>query len=80
MEYLFLQCGHVLGLRLYAAVPLVSPPAFLPNFLVRFVTSAASLAFVATNALLFVVSIAIADVSCSNTTLSVVAAAARLSS
>ena len=39
----FLQCGHALGLRLYAAVPLVSLPEFRPNLLVRFVTSAGEL-------------------------------------
>ena len=73
------MCGHVLGLRLSAAVPLLSPPVFLPNFLVRFVTSAARLAFLETNASLSVVSVTIADVSCSNTNFSVVAAAERLS-
>ena len=74
-----MQCGHVLGMRLSDAVPLVSLLAFRPNFLVRFLTSAVSLASVAINASLMVVSIAIADVSCSNKNLSVVAAAARLS-
>ena len=57
----------------------VSLPEFRPNLLVRFVTSAVSLSFVATKASLLVVSAAIADVSCYNTTFSVVAAAERLS-
>ena len=69
---------HVLGLRLSAVVPLVSLPAFRPNLLVRFVTSAASLAFVATTALLLVVRAAIVAMSCSSTNFSVVASAARL--
>ena len=75
----FLQCGLVLALRLSVAVPLVSHPMFIPNFLVRFVTSEASLAFVATNALFLVVNVAIAYINCSNTTFSVVAFEARLS-
>ena len=75
----FLQCVHVLGLRLSAVVPLVSLPAFRPNLLVRFVTSAAILALVATKASLLVVSAVIAAVSCSSATFSVVAAAARFS-
>ena len=74
----FLQCGQVLGIRLSVVVPLVSLPAFGPNLLVRFVTSAASLAFVATKASLLVFSGAIAAVSCSSTTFSVVVAVARL--
>ena len=78
-NYYFLQCRRVLGLRLSAAAALVSPPVFLPNFLVRFVTYEASLEFVATNASLLAVSVAISDVSCSNTTFSVVAAAEMLS-
>ena len=49
-------------------VPLVLMPVFHPNLLVRFVTSAASLEFVATNASLLIVSAAIAAVSCSSTT------------
>ena len=75
----FLKCGHVLWLRLSAAVPLVPPPVFLPNLLVRFVTSSASLVFVATNVFMLVVSVANADVRCSKTTFSVVASAASLS-
>ena len=74
----FFQFKHVLGLRLSAFVPLVLLPAFRLNFLVRFVTSAASLVFVATKASLLVFSAAIGAVSCSSTTFSVVAAAARL--
>ena len=75
----FLQCRQVLGICLSAVVPLVSLPAFCTNLLVRFVTAVASLAFVVTNASLLVSRAAIAAVSCSSTTLSVVAAAARLS-
>ena len=74
----FLQYGHVLGIRFSAVVPLVSLPAFHPNLLVRLVTSASSLAFVSTKALLLVVSTAIAAVSCSNMTFYVIAVAARL--
>ena len=64
----FLKYGHVLGIRFSAVVPLVSLPAFHPNLLVRLVTSASSLAFVATKALLLVVSAEISAVSCSRTT------------
>ena len=59
----FLQCGQVLVLHFSAVVPLVLLSAFRPNFLVRFVTSTASLAFVETKALLLVVSSAIAALS-----------------
>ena len=59
----FFQYGNVLGMRLSSAVLLVLLPALHSIFLVRFVTSAASLAFVATKALLLVVSVTIADVS-----------------
>ena len=71
----FLQCGQVLGLRFSAVVSIVSLLAFCPNLLVRFVTSAVSLAFVVTKDSLLVVSAGIAAVSCSSTTFSVVAAA-----
>ena len=59
----FLQCGHGIGMRFFATVPLVSPPAFVPKFYMRFITSAVNLVFVATNASLLVVSVAISDVS-----------------
>ena len=68
----FLQYGQVLGICLYSVVPLVLLPEFCPNLLVKFVTSAASLAFVATKAFLLVVSAAIEAVRCSSTTFSIV--------
>ena len=70
---------HVVGLRLLVALPPFLPPVFFPNLLVRFATSAVSLALEGTNVALFIVSDAIACVSFSNTEFLVVAVAARLS-
>ena len=76
---LFLQCVQVLGLRLSGVVALVALSVFRSKLLVRFITSATSLELVTTNASLLIVISAIVAVSCSRTTSSVVAAAARLS-
>ena len=79
LKALLLQCGQVLGLRLSGVVPFVAMSLFRPNLLVRFVTSATSLEFEATNASLLIVSAAIAAVSCSSTNFSVVTVAERFS-
>ena len=56
-----------MGLCLSVVVLLVSLTVFYTKLLVNFVTSAASLEFVATNASLLIVSAAIAAVICSRT-------------